>query len=275
MTVQTNPCAGHECDTCHRCSRGRCCRRDNPNYALPKPGEWQPFIGDLGVLATDGVRAECHICGAYFGRLGHHVTVTHDVTADEYRALFGLNRGHGLAGPAYRDLMVANGKRLANLGFKGFTLTTEQRRQYSSTRRDTPEAARRRVRNQRALDVVKACPICGETWIGDSWAKRELKTCGRAECLAALAGPQISAKRSAPRFTTPCLICGADCLSVRYQRRMTCGRACLIECRRRHALAAQVSRRPDVRAKISAKASERHVVRDASGRILTSVRPAR
>jgi hypothetical protein len=31
----------------------------------PAPGAWDgPFYGDVGVLATDGTRVECHLCAA-------------------------------------------------------------------------------------------------------------------------------------------------------------------------------------------------------------------
>jgi hypothetical protein len=47
---------------------------------------------------VDG-RVVCHVCGRAFGHLGAHVAWTHDMSADEYRKKFGLNRGTGLIGP--------------------------------------------------------------------------------------------------------------------------------------------------------------------------------
>lgn len=94
------PCAGHPCDNCRICRSGRCCRRDNPDYKLPGLGEWDgPIYGELGVLADDGQKVECHCCGEWFVGLGHHI-VQHDLTKEEYKAIFGLSRNRGLAAPA-------------------------------------------------------------------------------------------------------------------------------------------------------------------------------
>ena len=112
-THHEGPCAGHPCDRCVTCQAGRCCRSDNPDYRLPELGDWiRPYFGRLGVLADDGVKVECHICGTYYRFLGNHVVRAHDVTADEYRAYFGLNCTTGLTGPDLRKIRVANGKRL-------------------------------------------------------------------------------------------------------------------------------------------------------------------
>lgn len=101
-------CAGHGCDDCRTCQRGRCCRRDNPEYRLPKLGDWDgPIYGELGVVARpDGDKAECHICGESFHHVTIHAAWIHDVTAEEYRALFGLT---------VRDSMVSlsNANRLS------------------------------------------------------------------------------------------------------------------------------------------------------------------
>lgn len=97
------PCAGHPCDNCWTCRQGRCCRRDNPDYRLPELGEWDGSIhGEIGVLADDGQKAQCHICGDFFDQVGKHIVI-HDVTPQEYRAIFGLNKSFGLAGPAYKE----------------------------------------------------------------------------------------------------------------------------------------------------------------------------
>jgi len=78
---------------------------------LPEPGNWDgPVFGRLGVLATDGQRVECHACGRWFHHLGHHVRQTHNLTADEYRALFGLNVRTGLALLAIQTECLPRGK---------------------------------------------------------------------------------------------------------------------------------------------------------------------
>lgn len=99
------PCAGHPCDNCKTCQRGRCCRRDNPKYKLPQLGEWDgPIYGELGVLHhDDGERVECHCCGEWFIHLGLHIWHAHDVTLEEYKAIFGLPSQRGLYSPAKRQ----------------------------------------------------------------------------------------------------------------------------------------------------------------------------
>lgn len=97
------PCAGHLCDNCRICQRGRCCRNDNPDYKLPGLGEWDGVIyGELGILRDDGGRFECHCCGHWYVSLQCHAWRAHDLTADEYRAIFGLNRNTSLQSPQMR-----------------------------------------------------------------------------------------------------------------------------------------------------------------------------
>src|SRR5439155_14302481 len=50
---------------------------------------------------------------------GHHVVMTHNLTADEYRALFGLNKTTGLLGPRLFATRSAIGKaRAQREGFR-------------------------------------------------------------------------------------------------------------------------------------------------------------
>lgn len=102
----TGPCARHPCDACRTCQRGRCCRTDNPEYRLPKLGEWDgPIYGDLGAVARpDGNHVECHACGELFTLVLAHAWKRHDLTGEEYRALFGLRLGDRLSGADYAEL---------------------------------------------------------------------------------------------------------------------------------------------------------------------------
>lgn len=93
-------CSGHECDRCVLCLRGRCCRVDDPDYALPKMGEWQPVHGALGVITATDTRIQCHACGAWYRTLTQHAWAAHDLTSREYRALFGLPASHSMTSPA-------------------------------------------------------------------------------------------------------------------------------------------------------------------------------
>jgi hypothetical protein len=61
------------------------------------------FFGELGVLTDDGVRVQCHICGKWFHHLGTHVFKKHNISADEYRLKFGLNRTTPLSSPVFAE----------------------------------------------------------------------------------------------------------------------------------------------------------------------------
>src|ERR1700674_3720674 len=88
-------------------SKGPLLSRRPADYRLPAMGEWTPVYGDLGVLAIDEDKAQCHACGRWFVNLALHAGRGHDLTAQEYKALFGLNRTAGLIGPALRARMQA------------------------------------------------------------------------------------------------------------------------------------------------------------------------
>jgi hypothetical protein len=77
--------------------------------ALPQTGSWPtPIYGELGVLAEEDGKAQCHICGRWFGNMGQHVVRGHQISCDEYRAYFGLSRDHSLAGKSFRDTQRQN-----------------------------------------------------------------------------------------------------------------------------------------------------------------------
>jgi hypothetical protein len=98
----TEVCVGHPCDSCWRCRRGVCCRRDNPNWRRPQLGDWDGAIyGELGVLTAeeDGERLVCHACGQAYRSLGAHVVQAHQLLAFEYKAIFGLRATTSLLAP--------------------------------------------------------------------------------------------------------------------------------------------------------------------------------
>ncbi|MDE3075684.1 MAG: hypothetical protein KGJ86_09650 [Chloroflexota bacterium] len=54
--------------------------------ALPELGDWDgPIYGQLGVLACDGQRVECHARGRWYSLLASHVIQTHGLSPAEYR----------------------------------------------------------------------------------------------------------------------------------------------------------------------------------------------
>jgi len=77
-----------------------------PKSELRALGEWEgATYGELGVLAAepDGGRIQCHACGKWFRFLAAHVWQRHRLTADEYRAIFGLKTTTGLMNPNMKD----------------------------------------------------------------------------------------------------------------------------------------------------------------------------
>ena len=168
-----DPCSGHACDGCRTCRSGRCCRRDNVNYQLPGLGDWDgPIYGELGVLNNDGDKAECHVCGGWFGHLGGHVARAHDLTADEYRAIFGLRAKTKLIGPSLHDKRLQYLSHLERVRPKRSTLldlTPEQRAQTArmpwplESRLDPRTRAARPAGAQQAVRSAgsERRPVCG------------------------------------------------------------------------------------------------------------------
>ncbi len=127
-------CAGHECDNCKKCASGRCCRTDNPHYKLPELGDWNGVVhGKLGIFNNDvDGKAECHGCGELFSHLGMHVWNAHNLTSDEYRAIFGLKAKTGLIGANLKRLRQMNVEHLKRYQEKSAEIlrnfTPEQRK---------------------------------------------------------------------------------------------------------------------------------------------------
>ena len=74
------------------------------------------MYGQAGILAYDDVedKVQCHICGKWFRGLNNHVWKTHDLSADDYREEFGLNRGQGLICEGTRQRLSESNKKLGN-----------------------------------------------------------------------------------------------------------------------------------------------------------------
>ena len=69
------------CNNCHNMYK------KHPVHLIPPMGE---------ILYDDDGRPICHVCGRAFDKLGQHVYNRHDMTADEYKEKFGLDRRVGL-----------------------------------------------------------------------------------------------------------------------------------------------------------------------------------
>ena len=97
---------------------------------VEEPSWAGPFFGQFGVLADDGDRVQCHVCGGMFDHLGSHTNRSHGLTADQYRQAFGLMQSTKLIGPTFRA--------------KRSAISAEHLRQYNDihhgrTRNLTPE----------------------------------------------------------------------------------------------------------------------------------------
>lgn len=274
--MTANPCVpkGHDCDGCRDCLKGRCCRKDNPGYRLPKMGEIQPYVGTLGVLADDGELAQCHVCGEWFGRVSTHARNQHDLLPSEYRAAFGLNAQTGLIGPKLRNWMSENGAnhlapyRDAGVGIKALrSITPEQRSQISSKRR-TPEARRHLATAQdeywsdKRVVVERSCGVCGAVFTADNADLRERKTCGQRACVR-----RLIALRGLKEVA--CIVCGKTWAQTSEFVRKTCSDECDSERRSRAARRAGVLRRPEMRARLLESVKHREITRDDKGRIVT------
>lgn len=110
----------------------------DPRTATPE--DWAGAVhGHVGTLAQRDGKAECHICGRHFGNLGAHVSRTHEMDPDMYRAFFGLKATTGLLGERTLMLRVAIGKsqspeRLRKLAAAGTAYTKSLDREALSAR---------------------------------------------------------------------------------------------------------------------------------------------
>ncbi len=97
-------CLGHRCDHCPTCLSGACCGEEVGQADLPAQGSWPgPLFAPLGELVEIDGKVVCHICGWKGIALTHHLWHRHKgVTADDYRAYFGLACTRSLLSEAER-----------------------------------------------------------------------------------------------------------------------------------------------------------------------------
>jgi len=234
----------------------------------------RPCYGELGVLADDGDKAQCHICGKWFRHLGNHTSRTHGITPEDYKEAFGLNRQTGLIGPGLKVIRAKDNLRnknhlnlLANLP----EVSTEEkvaRMKGKSHRQETLinpkriEATRRSIK--KAQEVIKQKRSNGTYKEGPGpplWAGMK----GRAKHQDMLKDPkyreELSRKISLARggqVMITCAVCGSKFESLLWKKRKVCSHICLLTLRRRNALRNTPSKRPEVRSKISAFAKSNY-----------------
>ena len=234
LVVGAGCCVGHRCDQCADCADGVCCGESMRDDHLPVVGTWTGVTyGTVGALSFIDGRVQCHACGLTFLMLGKHLAAAHGITADEYRAYFGLCAGTGLTSPDTHANRIENGRRRAESGMPGSplaTMTSEQRSIVTYQRERRPErrirayasddqrrkALRRSellradpVRRERMAAVIRAarrtnddgrtCPECGAlfcTWTSRSGGSaNKATTCLQTGCIT-------SARRRAAQTTS-------------------------------------------------------------------------
>ena len=70
--------------------------REHPVNPLPPAGE---------IVYDEQLRPICHICGRAYNKLMSHARLKHDLTAIEYKKLFGLNTTQGIISPITADIL--------------------------------------------------------------------------------------------------------------------------------------------------------------------------
>ena len=252
------------------------------------PGWTGPIHGRLGVLADDGERVQCHICGGYYGNLGGHVSQVHGVTPGEYKALFGLNATTGLIGPALKELRRQEGtERAQTQAFAQFRLAGDRARAALTPEQRSPRGRRlrlqqrlnpqtqeaRRAALERANEVLRQRKEAG-LHRPAGWSGRDPKSVsakGHARLAELRKDPawrqafswKVSEARGG-RLQVTCTVCGAIFTEPQsHRRRRTCGPECLAELRRR-----QTARR-------QAEAADDRAARQAQGIALAQIRRER
>lgn len=136
------------------------------------------MYGKLGILAYDEIegKIQCHVCGRWFFYLFPHLRWKHELTLDEYREDYGLNRTQPLCSPIlsekHRKTFIDNGLVGKHLDFNlcRFCPTTERRLQgrlnFSKARTGvslivTPKRKSAQRRNYRNSLVPMPCVECG------------------------------------------------------------------------------------------------------------------
>lgn len=190
------------------------------------------MYGRRGELESDGERVQCHVCGTYWLSLASHAFFSHDLMADEYRAIFELNRTTGLVGPRLRERRVELGRQRARLqpeaDIRRLDAVRPTPEQFSAyfTGRKTRLETRLRPRDpdlkRRAYERLSAR-------LKELLADPEWEAAYRSK-LAAARQRQVR-----PRKTITCANCGKTLHVPPSKKTKFCGRPCSVALRQRRA----------------------------------------
>lgn len=195
-------CDGHPCDDCQVCRLGRCCRNDNPEYSLPSFGDWDgPVFGQVGVLDGDGDTVDCHACGGSFRYLTPHVWQIHNLTAREYKSIFGLPLRLPLVSETCRESLrrghdwiktPGDPRREKTLAALDAHRPTPEQAQDIGSRTLVRDMARRRSVGDTEglaslLPSARVCLSCGQSFPKGRGTHRNRRTCSET-CLAKIRG---------------------------------------------------------------------------------------
>lgn len=247
---------------------------------------------DYGRLIRRGDRLACHLCGRVFHHLGGHFGRAHGLTADEYRELFGLMQKSTLIGTALRDKgrqNVEHMKKYRPLAAKHLKAIPAEvrvatKRKFSGRaeyRRDPALMAMRKAALEKAHESCRVKRASG-TFKQPVMSKAQKQKMGRRskQRLRELHADPVWHERwrqnlidgKDARETRPCSVCGEPVTRPRhlFKETVICSERCLLDFRRQVAVATNVMARPEVRAKVGAKAKVNILSRerDAQGRLV-------
>ena len=229
-----------------------------------------PIHGQRGVLADDGERAQCHICGNFYGNLGGHATQVHGIGPDEYKAYFGLNATTGLVGPALHEVRLRESEvrkqtpayqRFVEAGKRARAQLTPEQRSSKGRRLRLQQRLNPNVQAARKAALAKANEVLRQRKEAGlhkpaGWAGRDPKVVsarGHARLAELRKDPawreafarKVSEARGG-RLSVTCVVCGTVFVEPQsHKRKKTCGPACLEVLRKRMAAEAKAGRADD------------------------------
>jgi len=188
--------------------------------ALPRIAQHTGLHAPVGALPydPDEDRVQCHLCGGWFRALAPAHLRRHDTTADEYRALVGLNPGLPLTVPSLSQLRadqlkqridsderiqagMKRGRHLARSGeLQELAREVAQQRGLRAQGEHTLAESGRQLGHRRAAEFRRRRELraqsLGFAGLGDYLTERYVRQRIRIEDLARELGASVSAVRA-------------------------------------------------------------------------------